>query len=226
MSEAESRGLIPCNQMGARKSRSTLSALELLSGSIQTAWKAKKAVVSVLGLDLAGAFDNVSHQRLLWVLRKMGYPEWIVRAVESFLTGRRTKLSFGDYESRWFDTETGIPQGSTLSPALFIFFISDLLRQFQEVKENMLGFGFVDDTTLVTWGNSAESNCRRLEAAHDKCIAWAKRFGAKFAPAKYQVIHFTKNCQAVCIKGKWSGAIGCQSEVGVSRLEIPLSSLL
>ena len=78
MSEAESRGLIPWNQMGARKSRSTLSALELLSGSIQTAWKAKKAVVSVLGLHLAGAFDNVSHERLLWVLRKIGFPEWIV----------------------------------------------------------------------------------------------------------------------------------------------------
>ena len=65
MSKAESRGLIPWNQMGARKSRSTLSALELLSGSIQTAWKAKKAVVSVLGLDLARAFNNISHKRLL-----------------------------------------------------------------------------------------------------------------------------------------------------------------
>ena len=35
--EAESRGLIPWNQMGARKKRSTLLALELLSGLIQTA---------------------------------------------------------------------------------------------------------------------------------------------------------------------------------------------
>lgn len=192
ITEAETRGLIPWNQMGARKKRSTLSALELLTGSIQTAWQAKKSVVSVLGLDLAGAFDNVSHQRLLWVLRKMGYPEWIIKVVESFLTGRRTRISFSDYESRWFDTATGIPQGSTLSPALFIFFISDLLQQFQEVKDNVLGFGFVDDTTLITWSNSAESNCGRLTIAHDKCTAWAKRFGAKFAPDKYQIIHFTK----------------------------------
>jgi len=62
--EAESRGLLPWNQMGARKKRSTLSALELLTGSIQTAWAAKKKVVSVLGLDLAGAYDNVSYKRL------------------------------------------------------------------------------------------------------------------------------------------------------------------
>lgn len=194
--EAEARQLIPWNQMGARKKRSTLSALELLTGSIQTAWKAKKTIVSVLGLDLAGAFDNVSHKRLLWVLRKMGYPTWIEGIIHSFLTGRRTRILLSDYLSRWYNTETGIPQGSTLSPALFVFFISDLLEEFKSVKGDTFGFGFVDDTTLVTWGNSAESNCRRLTAAHDKCEAWAKRFGAKFAPDKYQLIHFTKKRQS------------------------------
>ena len=60
--------------MGARKQRSTLSALELLTESIQTVWAAKKKVVLVLGLDITGAFDNVSHKRLLWILRKKGFP--------------------------------------------------------------------------------------------------------------------------------------------------------
>jgi hypothetical protein len=41
-------------------------------------------------------------------------------------------------------------------------------------------------------GDSAHGNCQRLEAAHDRCIAWAKRYGAKFAPDKYQLIHFTR----------------------------------
>jgi len=36
------------------------------------------------------------------------------------------------------------------------------------------------------------SHCQRLKLAHDKCIAWAKRYGAKFAPDKYKLIHFTK----------------------------------
>ena len=159
MREAEERGLVPWNQMGARKHRSTLSALELPTGSIQTAWKAKNAVVSVLGLDLAGAFDNVSHERLMWVLRRKGYPEWVVAMVQSFLTARKTKLAFADYESEWIRTETGIPQGSTLSPALFIFFIADLLEQFKEVSDDTLGFGFVDDTSLIAWDNSASTNC-------------------------------------------------------------------
>jgi len=87
--EAEERGLLPWNQMGARKNRSTLSALELLTGSIQTAWAAKKKVVLVLGLDIAGAFDNVSHERLLWVLERKEFPEWIIRIVRSFPNGKK-----------------------------------------------------------------------------------------------------------------------------------------
>ena len=49
-----------------------------------------------------------------------------------------------------------------------------------------------DDTNLIAWGNSVWDNCLRLDAAHAKCVAWAKRYGAKFAPDKYQLMHFTR----------------------------------
>ena len=88
--------------------------------------------------------------------------------------------------------EIGIPQGLTLSPVLFLFFISDLLQEFQGVNNNVTGFGFVDDTTLITWGNLVIENCKRLIRVHERCIVWAKRFGARFALEKYQLIHFTK----------------------------------
>jgi hypothetical protein len=55
-----------------------------------------------------------------------------------------------------------------------------------------MAIGFVDDTNLITWGDTAAANCSRLEAAHDKCLAWAKRYGACFAPQKYHLIHFTR----------------------------------
>ena len=45
---------------------------------------------------------------------------------------------------------------------------------------------------IVAWGPSAHSNCLRLELAHDKCIAWAKRYGVAFSPEKYKLIHFTR----------------------------------
>jgi len=189
----EAYSLLSWNQMGARKQRSTLTALELLTSCVNTAWKAKPGcVVSMLSLDLGGAFDNVSHERLLHIMRTAGFPSWITHAIKCFLTERRTRIAFSGFESDWIPTKSGIPQGSPLSPILFLFFISELLSTFERPEGDTMAFGFVDDTNLVTWGISAQVNCRRLESAHSRCIAWAKRHGARFAPDKYQLIHFTR----------------------------------
>ena len=55
--------------MGARKDRSTLSAIGLVTTYVEIAWAAKPgSVISILSLDLAGTFDNVSYERLLVIL--------------------------------------------------------------------------------------------------------------------------------------------------------------
>ena len=59
--------------MSARKNRSTLLAIGLVTTCVEIAWAAKPgSVVSMLSLDLVGAFDNVLHKRLLVILRKKG----------------------------------------------------------------------------------------------------------------------------------------------------------
>ena len=51
---------------------------------------------------------------------------------------------------------------------------------------------FVDDTTLLAYGSSTEANCRTLTRAHDRCLDWARRYGASFAPEKYELIHLAR----------------------------------
>jgi Reverse transcriptase (RNA-dependent DNA polymerase) len=164
---AEKYALLSWAQIGARKERSTLSAIGLLTLCVQTAWRAKPGcVVSMLSLDLAGAFNNVPPKRLTEILQKKGLPAWLVQVVASFTQGRRTRIAYTGYQSEWLDTATGIPQGSPLSPILFLFFISELLEKFQQPGEEIIGFGFIDDTNLITWGSTAKENCRKLTAAH------------------------------------------------------------
>ena len=68
--------LLLWNQIEARKKRTTFSALEMLTDSVQTAWRTRfGCVVSILSLDLSGAFDNVFQKRLLWILRQKSYSE-------------------------------------------------------------------------------------------------------------------------------------------------------
>ena len=77
---AEEYDLLPPEQMGARRGRSTETALETIVNAVYTVWDCgKKNVASLLSLDIAGAFDNVSYGRLLHNLRAKGVPTWIVR---------------------------------------------------------------------------------------------------------------------------------------------------
>lgn len=190
--EAEARGLLPQSQMGARPGRSTTTALDLITEQVQTIWQTHPgAVASMLCLDISGAFDNVSHQRLLHNIRMQGYPNNILKFLQSFLQNRTTRLRLGTFLDKPRPQEIGIPQGSTLSPILFLFFASTLLPTLE--AERTTAMGFVDDTNILTYGDSTRSNCRKLEEAHQKCADWAKRHGAAFAPQKYQLIHFTRS---------------------------------
>src|SRR6266513_5243486 len=115
--------------MGGRSRRSTLLALDLLTSCVQTAWRSRKnCVVLMLSLDISGAYDHVSTERLLRILQRKGLPEWVIKYVKNFMQGRRTRVAFDGYESEWVQTNSGIPQGSPISLILFLFFISELLE--------------------------------------------------------------------------------------------------
>jgi exonuclease III len=190
---AEKHALLPPTQMGARTQRSTETALTLLTEQIHTIWGANKPkVASMLCLDVKGAFDNVSHARLTHNLRKRRIPTQIVQWIADFLRDRRAEIRIADFtlESRAIDA--GIPQGSPISPILYLFYNADLLEICQNRRYRTNAIGFVDDVNILTYGASTEGNCRNLEHIHNACETWARRHGSKFAPAKYELIHFTR----------------------------------
>ena len=75
--------------------------------------------------------------------------EWIINYIGSFMHGRCIQIAFDGYESDWFQTDTGILQGLSLSPILFLFFISELLKGMQNAKDGAFAFDFVNDTNLI-----------------------------------------------------------------------------
>ena len=149
----------------------------------------------MLNLDISRAFDYVLYKRLLWILKKKGLLDQMIKFTQSFLIGRKTKIVFKGYESEIIPTTLGILQGLPLLPILFLFFVSKLLETFNNDQETV-ALGFVDDTNLIIQGNTAAENCTRLNQAHDRCIAWAKRHGAKFGLNKYKLIHFIRKRRA------------------------------
>ena len=97
-----------------------------------------------------------------------------------------------DGESEEFKIAVGVPQGSPLLPILYLFYVAELLDSYNNTADRLSASGFVDDTTLLAYGRSTESNCRTLSRAHDCCMKWARRYGASFAPDKYELIHLSR----------------------------------
>ena len=189
-SAAEEHRLLPEGQMGNRAGRSTEAAAKILIEAVKAAWS-RGGIVSLLQLDLAGAFDTVNHERLLHVLRHQGLPEWLILWVRSFLASRTARLQFDGATSDIFNVPAGVPQGSPLSPILFILYLSILYASLKSVP-GIITIGFADDTNIISFGRAAVETTRRLQEAWGHCSSWASQAGMTFQPAKSELIHFSR----------------------------------
>ena len=191
----EMHQLLPSTHIGGRKGRSTDHALHVIIEKIYEAWNSPDPqVASLLLLDVSGAFDNVSHVRLLHNLRKRRIDERTVRWIASFLEDRSTVISFDTFRSEAYKTTTGIPQGSPLSLILYLFYNADLVEICNQ-EPNTVAPGYVDDVAILRWGSSIEETCNGLTETMQKANAWAKRHASVFAPSKFQLTHYTRRRQ-------------------------------
>ncbi|KAI3545670.1 zinc knuckle [Colletotrichum abscissum] len=189
---AETHGLLPDSHMGGRRRRSTEHALHQIVDRIYEAWGSGQGMVaSLLLLDVSGAFDNVSHRRLLHNLRKRRIDETTVRWVASFLGCRETEIHVDGFRSETYRLDTGIPQGSPLSPILYLFYNADLLDSCNETGDTT-ATGFIDDVAILAVGDSTEETCQKLQEALRKAETWALTHASVFAPEKFQLTHFTR----------------------------------
>ena len=101
--------------------------LHYLTHKIKSAWRSDQ-VVSVLFLDVEGAFPNAVTERLIHNLERRRIPVILTRFVANILTNRRTRIKFNDYTSEYHNITNGIGQGDPLSMLLYILYNADLLE--------------------------------------------------------------------------------------------------
>jgi ribonuclease HI len=187
---AETHDLLPTNQFGARPRRSCEQALILLTEKIKEAWRQGK-VLSLVSFDVKGAYNGVPREVMTDRLARKGIPANVVQWVNSFCSNRRATVVVNGTETEAMDIAfPGLPQGSPLSPILYIFFNADLVR---EVNDNRRGaMGFVDDYTRWTVSESVEENMDTLQnEVVPRALKWATDSGATFEGDKTTLIHFT-----------------------------------
>lgn len=190
---------LPATQFGGE---TTTEALQYLLNIIYNAWSENpRLIVTVMCLDIGGAYDNVYRQKLLEMLVEWSMPPWIVEFVRSFLSHRKATYHLPGLVSKSLSLNTGIPQGSPLSPILFLLFAAPLLRgakattdsfvvDGQSVQVTTHAFAYVDDTYLVAVSDSFKANCTALQGMHGRVQTTAGPLDIVFGPEKYHVMHF------------------------------------
>jgi ribonuclease HI len=183
------------DQMGGRPKRSAIDTVLSLVHDIQMA-KNNKEIVSVLFIDVKGAFDHVSKNQMLRICTKLGLPLCLIRWISSFLSDRRIQLAFDADTSQETSIEVGIPQGSPISPILFLIYIRFLFDNSEEIgnQKEMLGkaryLSYMDDIGVRVSSRSLENNCRLLEIISKVLFQRGKANHIQFDPEKIELIHF------------------------------------
>jgi len=151
--ECERRQQLHDGQFGYRKRRSAIDAVGMLMKRVEVAWGRGKTA-AVLLMDVKGAFPHVAKGNLIKRMEEMGFEADLVRWVECFMEERRVIMSMDGKEGESMDVETGVPQGSPVSPVLFVKYLSGLFGKVEaEEKEcGSEGISFVDDVAWVVEG--------------------------------------------------------------------------
>lgn len=132
-------------QFGFRASKNCGQALELMQQNLSYKLGAHGGVNWGVFIDLFSAFDTAWPPYILHKLIEAKVPDYLIWAVDAFLTKREVFLRV---QGRVFSSTPsgGCPQGSPLSPLLFIVLINDIF--FLGLKSHLQAFA--DDLGMVT----------------------------------------------------------------------------
>ena len=148
----ETNNLLSDDQYGSRQARSTG---DLLAYSVH-AWSSALESYGgsrVISLDISKVFDRVWHKGLLAKLPMFGLHNNLIKWIASFLSERSIAISVNGFLSEPHSTNSGVPQGSVITPVLFILFTNDLPSS----TSSSIYF-FADDTYQSSSGSSNPQN--------------------------------------------------------------------
>ncbi|CAF2219231.1 unnamed protein product [Rotaria magnacalcarata] len=107
----------------------------------------KRRHTAAIFFDIKAAFDSVWYEGLIYKFNNLRLPTYIIKYLISFLENRTATVELDNTLSRLFTLRSGTPQGSPLSPLLYIIYTSDSMNGIPPHTEHGL---LTDDTALWT----------------------------------------------------------------------------
>ncbi|KAF0288070.1 putative RNA-directed DNA polymerase from transposon BS [Amphibalanus amphitrite] len=203
---AAERNMIPPEQVGFREKRGVEDVVARLTQQVQDGWQLKPCPPSrrqvpdgeaaqkyvLVAYDFSRAYDRVDHRLLRARLAELGIPACYNTWVWAFLRDRRACVEVNGTKSGERVYRAGLPQGSVLSPTLFLLWSAPLVATLKTLP-GTTPFMFADDTSTLCAGNSIAVARDRAQLAANTLVKWARRSKMEVAGQKTQLLVLSQN---------------------------------
>ena len=187
-------GVTHPSQMGAQPENSAIDVLLQTITPIANSISKKKTSnqnptrPAVLTLDIEGAFNQVHPLVLLDVMRQRRMLSYLIEWVAAFNTIRKIVFGFDQQSKEPQPYRCGLPQGSPISPILFLIYSNAMLEK-EHYPTDAIDTSYVDDVCMVQMSHTVSRNNTHLEERVEQHLENGVRLGLSFALPKTELLY-------------------------------------
>jgi exonuclease III len=144
----EANQFLSAEQLGYRDGKDTIEGVIRLITKIKAA-KAHKKAIHVAYIDLVKAYDSVEHWAIEQALEHYGLDPMFVELIKNVYSEGKADIvtDFGVTEQ--FQMNSGVRQGDSISPILFIIFLNPLLEMLNTAQTGTGATAYCDDIVIT-----------------------------------------------------------------------------
>ncbi len=137
-------------------------------------------------MDVEKAFYKVQHKGLIHTLYMKNIPNQYIKFIHSFLSDRYTTFFIDNKPSPLIKINSGVPQGSSLSPILFITYVSNIPQPAKTTFTSQ----FADDIKTFATANNLYTLQNKLQKSMDQISAFCGKSRITLNERKQNNLYF------------------------------------